>query len=601
MRRLLIALLASLLLAGLIVPVTGAADVAAAAAVPKVVIIVGPSGAATNRYRAEAVKAAALARRYTPDVTEVYSPNATWPAVRAALQGASLVVYMGHGNGWPSKYRDSLYPPTQNGFGLNPKAGSGDYTHQYFGEARIAKSVKLADDAVVLLNHLCYASGNTEPGLPEGTLAQARQRVDNFAAGFIKSGASAVIAEAYASPNHMIRTILGSSRSIDSAWRNAPTRNGHAFAFESTRSPGYIAQMDPEHANSGFSRSIVLKAGLAAADVLRGARGSAGGAAQSLDALALTPSLVAAGITAKLPTLESTTAASTIAYKVPYKVKDRGELPKSIMASVRWDPLDPAAADPAAEPTAAGAAPAGDPDAAPDLGLVTPERIGDVVAPVKVKLSKKSFSFKVATPVAAGRYRLSVTLHDKDGVAFDPATQALLPALIVRVTGDLDAQIVAPTSLEVVPGAVNNLSLWVANLGARAWGHEPAFDPAARNGADRATAAKVVGQWVALGDLGDPEQLASAAAASATPADLPVALAPGAVASAELRLYAPTVAGDYLLILDIISPDDGSLTAKGVLPTVIRVRVAETLKGAVNVSDAPVESAAPAASGAPAQ
>jgi len=228
---------------------------------------------------------------------------------------------------------------------------------------------------------------------------------------------------------------------------------------------------------------------------------------------------------------------------------------------------------------------------------VTAERIGDVVAPVKVKLSKKSFAFNVATPKEPGRYRLSVTLHDKDGVAYDAATQALLPGLIVRVTGDLDAQIVAPTSLDIAPGAVSDLSLWVANLSVKPWGHEPAFDPSARNGADRATAAKVVGQWVALGDLGNAKLLASAAAASAVPADLPAALAPGAVTAASLRVYAPALAGDYLLILDIISPDAGSLTAKGVLPTVISVHVAAPLKGAVSV--APDPSAAPAASAAP--
>ena len=62
-------------------------------------------------------------------------------------------------------------------------------------------TVKLAPDAVVLLHHLCYASGLSEPGLPEGTLDQAKQRVDNFAAGFIRAGASAVIAEAYTSPS----------------------------------------------------------------------------------------------------------------------------------------------------------------------------------------------------------------------------------------------------------------------------------------------------------------------------------------------------------------------------------------------------------------
>ena len=120
-------ILAALFAAGVLASVgfvAPAATAASSAPVPKVVLIVGPSGSATSGYRAEARAAAAVARKYTPDVTEIYSPNATWPAVKAALQDASLVVYMGHGNGWPSPYRASLYPPTQNGFGLNPSAGS---------------------------------------------------------------------------------------------------------------------------------------------------------------------------------------------------------------------------------------------------------------------------------------------------------------------------------------------------------------------------------------------------------------------------------------------------------------------------------------------
>ena len=108
-----VAVLASLLIVGLLAALLGGRLRAAALAAPptagvaKVVVVVGPSGGATNRYRAEARAAAALARKYTPDVTEIYSPNATWPAVSKALQGASLVIYMGHGNGWPSQYRDS--------------------------------------------------------------------------------------------------------------------------------------------------------------------------------------------------------------------------------------------------------------------------------------------------------------------------------------------------------------------------------------------------------------------------------------------------------------------------------------------------------------
>ncbi len=555
-----------MLLVGLAAPAVGAVPaVSAAAPVPKVVVIVGPAGQATDRYRSEARAAAALARQYTPDVTELYSPDATWPAVRTALQGASLVIYMGHGNGWPSKYRDHLYPPTQNGFGLNPEAGGDDGAHQYFGEGPIAKSIELADDAVVLLNHLCYASGNTEPGLPEGTVDEARQRVDNFAAGFIKAGAAAVVAEAYASPNHMIRAVLGSNRSIESAWRGAPSRNGNAFAFESGRSDGYVAQMDPESVDGGFTRSIVLKTGLVPADVLRGARGSPTANA-TIDAIALAPSLAAAGITTKTPALAATTAASTIRYKVPYEVEQRSELPKSIMASVRWDALDPVPAEPATPD-------APDPSEPPDLGLVTPERLGDVVAPVDVKLSKKSIAFDVATPAAPGRYRLTVVLHDADGVAFDAATQALLPSLIVRVTGDLDAQIVAPATLQLAPGDPASVALWIANVGRSAWGQPAPFDPTVRNGGQRGEAARLVGQWVAL-DPTDPGQVASAGAAATTPIDLPAGMASGDVVPAELALFAPTVPGDYLLVLDILTPDLGSLVAQGVAPTIIRVHVA---------------------------
>ena len=183
MRRLSAAIVVALLAVGLFAPASFAASATNSKAVPKVVFVVGPAGAATNGYRSQARAAAAIARKYTSDVIELYSPNATWPAVREALQGASLVVYMGHGNGWPSKYRDSLFPPTQDGFGLNPKAGGDDYTHQYFGEASVGGQVELARNAIVLLNHLCYASGNSEPGLPEGSLIQAKQRVASSSRG----------------------------------------------------------------------------------------------------------------------------------------------------------------------------------------------------------------------------------------------------------------------------------------------------------------------------------------------------------------------------------------------------------------------------------
>ena len=64
-----------------------------------------------------------------------------------------------------------------------------------------------------------------------------------------------------------------------------------------------------------------------------------------------------------------------------------------------------------------------------------PDHIGDVVAPAAVKFGKTAMVVPVTMPSVPGRYRLTITLHDADGVAYDAATQALIPPLIVRVTG----------------------------------------------------------------------------------------------------------------------------------------------------------------------
>jgi hypothetical protein len=653
-RRFGAALIAALIVAGVFAPAALAAGPKAKTAVPKVVFIVGPAGAATDRYRTQARAAAAIARQYTPDVTELYSPVATWPAVRDATQGASLVVYMGHGNGWPSHYRDSLYPATQNGFGLNPAPGGDDATHQYFGEESVGSQIKLAKNAIVLLNHLCYASGNSEPGLAEGTLADARQRVDNYAAGFIRAGAAAVIAEAWASPSYFVRSVLAGTGSVQAAWQRSPSANGHRFAFPSERSPGYVAQMDPETASAGFTRSVVMKAGLAPKDVLAGAAGSA--PLYSAALLPAVPSLASARMTVTAPTFAGLPAAAAKTnLHLPYTIADRKALPKGIQASVRWDPIDvtiapvdPAtevaaeeaapAAEPAADataqasdpatdasplppvasaatsdvaasdpaaPAAEGAAPAGGgkPAAAADPGseqlgpetsaatettvkaprgkewidaptdevdLVVPEQAGDVVAPVAVKVTKKELLVPVVLPTAPGRYRLTVTLHDSDGVAYDAATQAMLPAEIVRVTGPFDGAILAVPTATLTAGGDAGLGVRVVNLGRKAWGHAAIKTPSDAKNEVPAAPAAVVARWV---PLTPGVALPADQAAQGASTNLPVGLAPGASADAWLDLTTPDVAGDYLLVLDIVSPDDGSLIASGANPTLVRVTV----------------------------
>ena len=84
--------------------VPGSAPAPAAAGGQKVVIIVGPVGSQTDNYREKGDRIAETAEAAGATVVKVYSPNATWDNVRAAVNGANMIVYVGHGNGYPNPY-----------------------------------------------------------------------------------------------------------------------------------------------------------------------------------------------------------------------------------------------------------------------------------------------------------------------------------------------------------------------------------------------------------------------------------------------------------------------------------------------------------------
>ena len=65
----------------------------------------------------------------------------------------------------------------------------------------------------MILNRLCYASGNSEWGAANPTKAIANKRVDNFAAGFLRTGARAVFAEGITSAGlHPVRPVQDDGR-----------------------------------------------------------------------------------------------------------------------------------------------------------------------------------------------------------------------------------------------------------------------------------------------------------------------------------------------------------------------------------------------------
>ena len=228
----------------------------AEAATIKVVIVVGPSGSNTGKYIYRARKYAAQARGYGARVIEIYSPNATWSKVKAAAQGANLLVYLGHGNGYPSPY-GSFQKYTKDGLGLNRVAGNGNYNVKYWGEYYIDRDIQMAKNAVVILNRLCYASGNSEWGSPNPTRSTAVKRVDNYGAGFLRAGAKAVFAEAIESAAYTIKALFVSNRTMDSILMAHPEASGaRDFKFSSVRTTGYRAHLDPPKAGK-YWRSVI--------------------------------------------------------------------------------------------------------------------------------------------------------------------------------------------------------------------------------------------------------------------------------------------------------------------------------------------------------
>jgi flagellar hook assembly protein FlgD len=235
----------------------------------KVAIIVGATHGVTPSYRADANEIYAEAVKYTSNVVKVYSPNATAAKVKAAVKGASIVVYLGHGNGWPSPYTFDPNYTTKNGFGLNADLNNDgkttDYENKYYGEPWI-RDLDFAPNAVVLLFHLCYASGNSEPGNAEPSLSTAKKRVDNYAAAFLKAGAKAVIASGHSHDPYYISGLFTTRQTIEEYWRNSPDANGNFASYPSDRNPGKTFQMDPDRPGQ-YYRSIAGTMSLKTQDV----------------------------------------------------------------------------------------------------------------------------------------------------------------------------------------------------------------------------------------------------------------------------------------------------------------------------------------------
>ena len=223
----------------------------------KVVIVVGPTHGSTNSFRNTARDVARTARSYGARVVEVYSPYATWSRVKEAAKGANVFVYLGHGNGWPSPYAPNQ-PYTKNGMGLNSSSGRGDYNTKYYGEHYIKSGLRLAKGAVVLLMRTCYAAGNSEGTKPNYSKPTARQRVDNYGAGFLRTGASVVIADIIGSVDYVFRGLFRTDKTMKQIFWSSPRTTKHwKVKVRGNESPSWARGIMDPYRPYQYQRSII--------------------------------------------------------------------------------------------------------------------------------------------------------------------------------------------------------------------------------------------------------------------------------------------------------------------------------------------------------
>ncbi len=183
-------------------------SVRAGAVGQKVVVIVGPVGGGSiqDNYLNRGEQIAQTAENLGATAVRVFSPNATWTNVMAAVNGANIIVYIGHGSGFPNPYGPNLLADRTNGWGLNRIAGADaadptGHGHNlstqmvYCGEAALEGKpltsynsaycsggpIRPAPGFAMVYSNACYApgAGETEETTPSSE-ATALARVGYF-------------------------------------------------------------------------------------------------------------------------------------------------------------------------------------------------------------------------------------------------------------------------------------------------------------------------------------------------------------------------------------------------------------------------------------
>ena len=171
----------------------------------KVVVIVGPVGSSTAKYisharRTQSQAASVRRHRHRDLQPQCHVGRGQGRRARAPTSSStSATATATRARTGPSRRR------RRTGWVSTRRPATATTTSSTTASTSSRRTINLAKNAVVILNRLCYAAGNSERGRALPTKYVASTRADYFAGGFLRAGARAVFANGKDSLTSIIR------------------------------------------------------------------------------------------------------------------------------------------------------------------------------------------------------------------------------------------------------------------------------------------------------------------------------------------------------------------------------------------------------------
>lgn len=139
----------------------------------KAVIVVGDVEEHTFELIERMKKAEGFLKANFVDVHTFYFPNCKWEDIKKAAFDASIFIFSGHGSGVGIKTDEHIY------------------------NDQMEKDLKLRKNAMVILNHTCFAAGSSSSDIGDIGVEETEKRVNAYAKAFTKAGAGCYYADNY--------------------------------------------------------------------------------------------------------------------------------------------------------------------------------------------------------------------------------------------------------------------------------------------------------------------------------------------------------------------------------------------------------------------